>query len=102
MRTIRMSVLLIRVLFLDRTELAAENFDLRPQLAVLHHRSRRPRPASSVPSSNLSIYTRMSTEAYGAGRPRMYSNLREFIAKSLSRDALARPSRPSCLYRTGY
>ncbi len=40
---VRVIVVLIRALFRDRAELAAENLALRQQLAVLEHKSRRPR-----------------------------------------------------------
>lgn len=43
MGPIRVVVLFIRVFFVDKTELAAENLALRQQLAALHHRSKRPR-----------------------------------------------------------
>ena len=39
----RVLVLFFRVLFLDRTELAAENLALRQQVAALHH-NMSPRP----------------------------------------------------------
>ena len=43
MSSIRMLVLFVRLLFLDRTELAIENLALRQQLAALHHGPKRPR-----------------------------------------------------------
>ena len=43
MSSMRMLVLFVRLLVLDRTELAAENLALRQQLAALYHRAKRPR-----------------------------------------------------------
>ena len=43
MGSIRMLVLFIRMLFLDRAERAAENLALRQQLAALQYKSKRPR-----------------------------------------------------------
>ena len=43
MGSLRILLVLIRSVVLDRGELAAENLALRQQLAVLQHKSKRPR-----------------------------------------------------------
>ena len=43
MSILRIILLLFRVLFGDRSQLALENLALRQQLAILHHKAPRPR-----------------------------------------------------------
>ncbi len=110
MSSIRIILLLIRGLFLDQAELAAENLALRQQLAMLEHKSKRPRlrkrdrifwvwlsrfwsnwrsvlvivQAETVVrwhQQGFKLYWRWKSRGGKVGRPRVHAEIRKLIRR---------------------